>query len=819
VDEDHDAPSRIFTAGLDGNILELDIENGRCAAASDSYGGAVWQLAVEPPRDTPQQPQSRVENIGDDNAVAKSREQRSVEIQSAVRDAATAVGDDGDESDLEEGNEPLTERDLIASQINSATEISSSACPRLAAACDDGCVRLFSVDSGRPGVTYSRSLPRVEGRTLAVAWHPNGRCVVSGGTDGCIHAWDVNTGHELLRITAGDASGKELCVWALLVLPDGTIVSGDSCGGVAFWEGRFGTQIARFAQHDADVLQLAASADGASVFAAGVDPRIAIFRQTQRADGGVKPEWAFLSAKRPHTHDVRAMCVAHKPGTSGSGGAASMLFTGGNDTLLLSHSVDRFLKEHPRQVNEVPQKPILQAAADGAGTSMHTESNSVQRHGKSIADIPSSGVGLANGTLQPPHTANASRLDTPYLMSSMGNTIDIWRLSSSAPTLEATHDAPTRPVEGSRLLARDQAIHLARLTNRSGDMIVTAALSCDGRFLAYSDAYKLRCFELKQANASDGKVHDLAAITISLVQLPPETPAALHLQFVPGASNTLVAVAVDAIVRVFELHASDHAPGTSVELEGERGARDGKPAQPATGGLRHTIRDVHDVRYKMWFKRDRMKNAARRLMPPVEAGLVSISPDGRWLAAAVRGRVHVVSFQTHRLAAQIPPIAEQSPLTALGFTPDSSTVIAVSAGPRIAAFDVSSGAASEWTQKYAETLPRRLQTLPGRITGISQSPAGSKAVLLHSAEALCHLDLAAPLPGGGQPSGKRQRTRERPGARVTTPEGENCRVLYASDPLLFVQGLGGNEVLVVERSWAEVHRKLPPPLYRHRYGT
>ncbi len=50
--------------------------------------------------------------------------------------------------------------------------------------------------------------------------------------------------------------------------------------------------------------------------------------------------WAHLSSKRPHTHDVRALCVA-------SGKAlpeGARLISGGNDTQLFMHSVEHFLK-------------------------------------------------------------------------------------------------------------------------------------------------------------------------------------------------------------------------------------------------------------------------------------------------------------------------------------------------------------------------------------------------------------------------------------------------------------------------------------------
>lgn len=82
------------------------------------------------------------------------------------------------------------------------------------------------------------------------------------------------TGQELLRITAASHSGASLCVWALLVTGDGTIVSGDSEGAVQFWDGSNGTLLTRLQRHAADVLALAEWRG--SVWAAGVDPRVSL---------------------------------------------------------------------------------------------------------------------------------------------------------------------------------------------------------------------------------------------------------------------------------------------------------------------------------------------------------------------------------------------------------------------------------------------------------------------------------------------------------------------------------------------------------------
>ncbi len=75
---------------------------------------------------------------------------------------------------------------------------------RLAVACDDGVTRFFIVEEGVPGPTYQRSLGRVEGRALALAWHPTGSTLFSGHSDAVIRAWDAVSGREIYRIDAGE---------------------------------------------------------------------------------------------------------------------------------------------------------------------------------------------------------------------------------------------------------------------------------------------------------------------------------------------------------------------------------------------------------------------------------------------------------------------------------------------------------------------------------------------------------------------------------------------------------------------------------------
>ena len=59
-----------------------------------------------------------------------------------------------------------------------------------------------------------------------------------------------------------------------MVLSDGTMVSGDSTGTLQFWDGQHGTLLQAFSQHKADILAVAASKDGNTVFATGIDVQV-----------------------------------------------------------------------------------------------------------------------------------------------------------------------------------------------------------------------------------------------------------------------------------------------------------------------------------------------------------------------------------------------------------------------------------------------------------------------------------------------------------------------------------------------------------------
>ena len=230
-------------------------------------------------------------------------------------------------------------------------------------------------EPGDKGVAYVRSFPRIDARLLCTAWHPNCSTLVVGSSDGCLRCWDSRTTTELLRITLPHGAGPQAapCVWSVLVLADGTLVSGDSEGYTSFWDGEHGTMHQSFKAHEADVLALAGTPAGDAVFASGVDSKVALLTRITAASDEHGHEalapmssWAVAGYKRAHTHDVRALVVAPFPPAAADvhdadGGPqskpGSVLLSAGTDAQLLAYAAENFLGEHPVRVVRLPPSP------------------------------------------------------------------------------------------------------------------------------------------------------------------------------------------------------------------------------------------------------------------------------------------------------------------------------------------------------------------------------------------------------------------------------------------------------------------------------
>eukprot|EP00884_Botryococcus_braunii_P018760 jgi/Botrbrau1/5568/Bobra.0023s0051.1 len=649
----------------------------------------------------------------------------------------------------------------------------------LAVGCDDGVGRLFEVEEGVAGAQYRKSLPAVRGRLLSLAWHPLGGYLFVGTSVGTIHAWELSTNQELLRINAGDGSGEEQCVWAVQVLRDGTVVSGSSGGNIQFWDGAMGTLLHGFKRHDADVLALALAepdeeplAPGTPgtdpavpperleprVFASGVDSRVACFSRARKSNGG--EDWVYVDNKRGHTHDVRSMLVVRS--RSGS----MVLLSGGNDAQLLVHHVYAFSQEAPVRICKCPE-PVLAALA--------TPSGEPESQTEVVAD-PCMAPGL--------------------LLTGQRTQLDLWLLGTTATEQEQAESVSGYAwAEGALVDVRNPPRHMARIAVSGGAHVMAAALSPAGDLVAYSSAPQgTRLVEIRQATGSElALLGQATGFTLGRRKGCQSLPAACQLAF--AGRDRLALLRPDG-----ELLIADASSGAVLvrfaELKADR-SKDLEGLGPADG-------------------REGQATAAQQLSDA--ASLLCLAGD-KWVAIANASRIHLYSLEKLKHHGQLPAPSEEAAITSIAFAPNGENLAAVTADNEVLLYDVVSCRIASWSEEMSE-VPRRFRDMPGTVTRISFNPSPeANSALLHTASSLCHVSFSKSATGGegeqAAPRGGKRRRREDGAA----PAGSNFRVLQLENPCLFAAFTGPQSALLVEKAWSEVAATFPPPLYRHRYGT
>lgn len=184
---------RLFSAGLDGLLLEWDIAAQQPLVVSHSIGGAAWALCAEPSR--PQQP-LRGPTAASELSPAEANEDAPV---AALRGGDAQADADTSSDDDSRGDAQPNGRVLHAGaphkQHNAdRPDSAESTDTRFALAADDGSVRLLVAEAGGAGLVYQRMLGRASARALSLAWSHDGSVVFAGFADGCIRALNVATG-------------------------------------------------------------------------------------------------------------------------------------------------------------------------------------------------------------------------------------------------------------------------------------------------------------------------------------------------------------------------------------------------------------------------------------------------------------------------------------------------------------------------------------------------------------------------------------------------------------------------------------------------
>lgn len=188
----------------------------------------------------------------------------------------------------------------------------SSRQQNVVAGCADGAIVLFTTADGN--LQFLRTLIRPskkKARVLSIIYQ-NRDVLVAGYADSTIRVFDTRNGHLIrsMSLGVGPIGGpKEILVWSIKCLLDGTIVSGDSTGTLRLWNGQNYTLLQRIKSHVADILDVATSADGETVISGGMDRRTTFYRRIGTGESGNRRQWAELMHRRMHKHDVKALAT------------------------------------------------------------------------------------------------------------------------------------------------------------------------------------------------------------------------------------------------------------------------------------------------------------------------------------------------------------------------------------------------------------------------------------------------------------------------------------------------------------------------------
>ncbi|RZC44213.1 hypothetical protein C5167_037165 [Papaver somniferum] len=144
---------RLLSSSIDGSISEWDLFHLKQKIILDNIGASIWQMAVEPL----------------DESLLSTQNDTQRAVNGHATNAVSALSDD-DTSESDDDNDDIELHPMLED-------------PCLAIGCDDGCVRIYIV-SDSDELTYNRTLPRVSGRVLSVAWSLDAKSIFSGSSDG-----------------------------------------------------------------------------------------------------------------------------------------------------------------------------------------------------------------------------------------------------------------------------------------------------------------------------------------------------------------------------------------------------------------------------------------------------------------------------------------------------------------------------------------------------------------------------------------------------------------------------------------------------------
>ncbi|XP_068642656.1 WD repeat-containing protein PCN-like [Aristolochia californica] len=743
---------RLLSSSIDGSVSEWDLLSLQQKIVLVSIGVSIWKMAEEPLPDL-------TDSCKLENGCGNGRHKAHNYDESESSD--TSDSDDGEDNFVE------------ASAASSYKEGSY-----VALGCDDGCVRLYAVTDSDE-LVYRRSFPRASGKVLSVAWSVNAKLIFSGSSDGFIRCWDAQSAHERYRITVGQGGlggGSEICVWSLLFLRCGTLVSGDSSGAVQFWDSHYGTLLQSQSCHKGDVNTLATVPSQNRVYSGGSDGQVILLKMAfdSRGSGGhdsarvLTKKWVNVGFVRSHTHDVRALTVAVP---------ISAVPISREDALLHEKAIKVRCREKPMDFSYHKWAhigvPMLISAGDDAKLYAYSAKEFTKFAPHDICPAPQR---------VPIHLLpNTFLKGTSMILVQSTSHLDLL-------SIQLKMDAP--PDMGNRRAARTTL--LARVKSKASRKIICSAISSSQSMFAYSDHVKPNLFDLKYDIGRKGW-------TITKRRLPQDLPFAHSIVFCSDYCS-LVLAGHDRKIYLVDVERAE---------------------------LSHT------------FIPRRQEDSMNSLPTEPPITKMFCSSDGQWLAAInCFGDIYIFNLETQRQHWFISRLNGAS-VTAGGFPPKNSNVLVITTSSnQVYVFDVEAKQLGEWSRRHTFVLPRRFQEFPGEVIGLSFPPSfSSTSVIIYSSRAMCLIDFGMPvmksddsdlinsqdLPSkkssDSSANGQVKRKRKDLDQETMLHVKQNFDFLSFRDPVLFVGHLSEDSLLIIDKPWLDVVKTFDTPVHRHIFGT
>ncbi|KAI1002337.1 hypothetical protein K3495_g5864 [Podosphaera aphanis] len=224
----------------------------------------------------------------------------------------------------------------------------------LVVGCIDGALVLYSTNDDDLRLQKILVRPSTKKAKIISVTFQNRDVAVIGCTDSTIRIFDIRHGTLLRAMTLGSGpkgGPKDIIVWSVKSLDDGTIISGDSTGELKIWDGKTYTLRQRILSHKQDILCLAVNADSSSIVTAGMDRRTVMYKPVAKGKG----RWIEVAHRRFHIHDVKSMATFE-------GAGLSVFISGGHDASPIVVPLEKYGFENHRTLPFLPQDPPLASA-------------------------------------------------------------------------------------------------------------------------------------------------------------------------------------------------------------------------------------------------------------------------------------------------------------------------------------------------------------------------------------------------------------------------------------------------------------------------